>query len=159
MTEYWNLPEKTAEAWRGGWYRSGDLVTRDADGFVSFVSRKAEAIRTRGYMINPSIVEAVLNEDAAVLESAVVGIPDAEFGEEDVKAFLVPHNGSTPSLERLVARCAAELPAWMVPRYWEVRTELPKTPTQKIAKAKLRAEGITRDTVDLGDVVRTAVRK
>jgi crotonobetaine/carnitine-CoA ligase len=158
MTEYWNLPDKTADAWRGGWYRSGDLVKRDADGFVSFVSRKAEAIRTKGYMINPSIIEAVLNDDDGVLESAVVGIPDAEFGEENVKAFLVPNNGSAPDLEKLVDACARELPAWMVPRFWEVRAALPKTPTQKVAKAALRDEGITVDTVDLGDAVRAAVK-
>lgn len=158
MLEYWNLPDKTAEAWRGGWYRSGDLVRRDADGFVSFVSRRAEAIRTRGYMINPSIVEAVLNEDAAVLESAVIGIPDGEMGEETVKAFVVPHNGSAPDLAGLVELCARELPGWMVPRYWEVRAQLPKTPTQKFAKSQMRSEGITADTVDLNDVVRAAVK-
>ncbi len=158
MSEYWSLPEKTAEAWRGGWYRSGDLVTRDEDGYVYFVSRKAEAIRTRGYMINPSIVEAVLNEDAAVLESAVVGIPDGDMGEEMVKAFVVPNNGSTPDFDALVERCARELPAWMVPRFWEVRDALPKTPTQKFAKSALRDEGITPGTVDLAEVVRVAVK-
>lgn len=157
MTEYWNLPEKTAEAWTDGWYRSGDLVKRDADGFVSFVSRKAEAIRTRGYMINPSIVEAVLNEDERVLESAVVGIPDGEMGEEMVKAFLVPL-GDGPDLAALVDRCARELPSWMVPRFWEVRESLPKTPTQKFAKSQLRDEGITADTVDLNDAVRNAIK-
>ena len=158
MSEYWNLPEKTAEVWRDGWYRSGDLVQRDADGFVSFVSRRAEAIRTKGYMINPSIIEAVLNEDGAVLESAVIGIRDGEMGEENVKAFVVPNNGSDPDLSSLVERCARELPAWMVPRFWEVRTELPKTPTQKFAKATLRDEGITGETIDLGDVARSAIK-
>lgn len=158
MLEYWNLPEKTAEAWAGGWYRSGDLVQRDADGYVSFVSRRAEAIRTRGYMINPSIVEAVINEDDNVLESAVVGIPDGEMGEETVKAFVVPNNGSAPDLEALVALCARELPGWMVPRYWEVRASLPKTPTQKFAKKEMRDEGINGDTVDMNDTVRAAVK-
>lgn len=157
MTAYWNLPDKTAEAWRGGWYRSGDLVKRDADGFVSFVSRKAEAIRTRGYMINPSIVEAVLNEDDGVLESAVVGVPDGEMGEETVKAFVVPQ-GDGPSLSALVERCARELPSWMVPRYWEVRDALPKTPTQKFAKAQLRDEGLNGNTVDMNDAVRDAIK-
>lgn len=157
MTEYWNLPQKTVEAWRGGWYRSGDLVQRDADGYLSFVSRRAEAIRHKGYLINPSIIEAVLNEHDGVLESAVVGIPDPEIGEDSVKVCLVP-NGTGPDLETLVEQCARELPAWMIPRFWEIRDSLPKSANLKLAKAQLRDDGITSATVDLGEFVRTITR-
>jgi carnitine-CoA ligase len=158
MTEYWNLPERTAEAWRGGWYHTGDLVRRDADGYVYFESRRAEAIRHRGYMVNPSIIEAAVDAAPEVLESAVVGIPDPEFGEEAILACVVPAAGAAVDLEALAVRCAGELPPWMVPGFWEICDALPKTPTQKVAKAQLRDRGVTPATVDLTDLVRSRAR-
>lgn len=149
MIEYRNLPDRTVQSWRGSWYRSGDLARMDADGYIFFVGRKAEAIRHRGYMVNPTHIEAVLVEHGDILECAVHGLADAERGEDDIKVCLVPTRSGNIDLEDLIELARRELPAWMVPRYWQVRDSIPKTPTEKFAKAQLRAEGITADTIDI----------
>jgi len=146
---YWHLPEKTLEAFRGLWYRTGDLLRRDDDGYLYFVGRKAECIRHRGYTISASEIESVVDALPGVLESTAVGLPDGQ-GEEDIKLLIVPKPGARLDPERLRVSCQSELPVWMVPRYVEIRKELPKTPTQKIEKFRLKDEGVTPDTVDFG---------
>lgn len=146
---YWRLPEKTLEAGRGLWYRTGDLLRRDDDGYFYFVSRRAETIRHRGYRISASEVEDAIREFPGVLESAAVGVPD-ERGEEEIRLLLVPRPGHALDLEEIRRRCEKELPVWMVPRYLEVRADLPKTPTQKVEKFKLKQEGLTAATEDFG---------
>ena len=146
---YWGLPEKTAEAFRGLWYRTGDLLRRDDDGYFFFVARKSETIRHRGYMISPSQIEDVVRDFEGVLECAAVGISD-ERGEDEIKLLLVPKTAQVLDPELIRRRCEEGLPAWMVPRYLEIRANLPKTPTQKVESFKLREEGLTSATRDLG---------
>lgn len=146
---YWHLPERTRAAFSNGWYCTGDLLRRDADGYHFFVGRKAEAIRHRGYTFAVSQVEDVVNQFDGVLESVVIGIPN-EGGEEDVKLIVAAQPGAALDLHALRALCEAELPEWMVPRYLELRSEFPKTPTQKIERYRLKDEGVGPTTVDYG---------
>jgi carnitine-CoA ligase len=146
---YWGLPEKTVAAFRGLWYRTGDLLRRDEDGYFFFVARKSETIRHHGYMVSPSQIEDVVREFDGVLECAAVGVPD-ERAEEDIKLLLVPQAAHTLDVERIRRQCEQDLPSWMVPRYLEVRSDLPKTPTQKVEKFRLKREGIGPATKDLG---------
>jgi crotonobetaine/carnitine-CoA ligase len=146
---YWRLPDRTVRAFDGLWYRTGDLLRRDPDGYHFFVGRKAETIRSRGYTFAVAEVENALNGLEDVLECAVVGIPN-EQGEEDLKAFLVPRPDVRVDLVRIRRRCEHELPAWMVPRYLELTDSLPKTPTQKIERYRLKQAGLTASTEDFG---------
>jgi crotonobetaine/carnitine-CoA ligase len=146
---YWGLPEKTAKAFRGLWYRTGDLLRQDDDGYFFFVARKSETIRHKGYMISPSQIEDIVRDFDGVLECAAVGIPD-ERGEDEIKLLLVPKTAYRLDPELVRRRCEEDLPAWMVPRYLEIRAALPKTPTQKVESFKLKEEGLTSATYDLG---------
>lgn len=145
---YWRQPERTLDAFRGLWYRTGDMMRSDEDGYHFFVGRKAETVRHRGYTFATSQVEVVVNTFPEVLESAVVGLPNAD-GEDDLKLTLVLRD-SQCDLNALRRRCEAELPGWMVPRYIDVRDYLPKTPTQKVEKYRLKQDGVTASTLDFG---------
>ncbi|MFO1061345.1 MAG: AMP-binding protein [Dongiaceae bacterium] len=144
---YWRQPQRTAEVFGGLWYRTGDLLRADEDGYHFFVGRKGDTVRHRGYTFAASQVEEVVNGFPEVLESAVVGIA-SDSGEDDLKLLFVARGAPDP--EALRRRCERELPAWMVPRYIELREGLPKTPTQKIEKYRLRQEGVTPATIDFG---------
>lgn len=140
---YWNKPEATAEAFRdGGWFRTGDLFRRDARGFHYIVGRVKDMIRRSSENIAAREVEAVLLQMDAVEEAAVIGVPDADRGQE-VKACLVLKPGLGQAElppEAVFAHCMAQLARFKVPRFLEYRTSLPKTPSQKIAKHVLTAE-------------------
>jgi acyl-CoA synthetase (AMP-forming)/AMP-acid ligase II len=137
MAAYFRDPEATARALRDGWFLSGDLGYLDEDGWLYFVDRKRDVIRRGGENVSSVLVEKTLREHPAVVEVAVVGIPDPVLGQE-IKAFVV---ASTPvSEEDLRAFAAARLAKFQVPRLWEFRTSLPKTPTQRVEKYKLREE-------------------
>ena len=137
MAAYFRDPQATARALRDGWFLSGDLGYLDEDGWLYFVDRKRDVIRRGGENVSSVLVEKTLREHPAVVEVAVVGIPDPVLGQE-IKAFVV---ASTPvSEEDLRAFAAARLAKFQVPRLWEFRTSLPKTPTQRVEKYKLREE-------------------
>jgi crotonobetaine/carnitine-CoA ligase len=144
---YHGDPLATASAWRNGWFHTGDAFRRDADGNFFFVDRLKDAIRRRGENISSFEVEAVIGTHEAVREVAVVGVP-SEFGEDEVMAVVAPVDGKAIDYAELIAFLRPRLPHFMVPRYLRLLRELPKTPTQKIEKHKLRAEGITVDTWD-----------
>ncbi|CAN5350220.1 class I adenylate-forming enzyme family protein [soil metagenome] len=143
MLGYWNKPEANADSLRpGGWFRTGDLFRRDAKGFFYIVGRVKDMIRRSGENIAANEVEAVLTGWPDVLEAAVIGVPDADRGEE-VKACLVlrpPATRETFDLAALAAHCAQHLAVFKVPRYFEIRDSLPKTPSEKVAKHLLRSE-------------------
>ncbi len=139
MAGYYKDPERTGEALRDGWLRTGDMATRDADGEFFYVGRKKELIRRRGENISPAEVEAVLHAHPAVAEAAVVGVP-SQFSEEDVAAFVVPAAGAAATAEELRAWCAERLAPFKVPTEWRFLEALPKTSTQKVQKDALRAE-------------------
>jgi crotonobetaine/carnitine-CoA ligase len=146
---YWRLPEKTADAFRGVWYRTGDLLRRDSDGYFYFIGRRAETVRHRGYTFSVSEIETVVDGFEEILESAVVGVPNQQ-GEEDLKLLVIPRDGRSIDLEQLRRLCERDLPEWMVPRYLEIRSTFPKTPTQKIEKFRLKEEGIGPACADFG---------
>jgi len=134
---YWGMPEETARVITGdGWLHTGDLVTVNADGTYTFVSRIKEVIRRRGENLSPLEVEEVLAEHPAVLECAVIGVP-SELTEEEVKAFIVARPGTEPDFAELHAFAAGRLAAFKVPRYWQQVDALPRTPTARVAKHRL----------------------
>jgi carnitine-CoA ligase len=143
---YFGMPAETAAVMDGQWLRTGDLVTANADGTYTFVSRVKEVIRRRGENLSPLEVEEVLETHPAVLETAVVGVP-SELSEEEVKAFIVPVAGVQPDFAELRDYVAGRLAAFKVPRYWELIDELPRTPTARVAKHRLPA-GNTPDEYD-----------
>lgn len=144
---YHRMPEATARAWRNGWFHTGDVFRVDESGNYFFVDRLKDAIRRRGENISSFEVEAQVLTWPAVLETAVVGVP-SEHGEEEVLAVVVPKDGMSIEPEVLVHHLARHLPHFMVPRYVRVIGALPKTPTSKVEKHALRAEGVTADTWD-----------
>ncbi|HEV2243797.1 MAG TPA: AMP-binding protein, partial [Streptosporangiaceae bacterium] len=135
---YWGMPEETAALFAGGWLRTGDLVTVGADGTYTFVARQKEVLRRRGENLSPLEVEEVLAAHPAVLECAVVGVP-SELSEDEVKAFVVPADGTSVDFAELRAFAAGRLAAYKVPRYWQAIAELPRTPTARVAKHQLPA--------------------
>jgi crotonobetaine/carnitine-CoA ligase len=141
MAGYWRKPEATATAWRNLWFHTGDAFTRDRDGNFYFVDRMKDAIRRRGENISSAEVEAEVNAHPAVLESAVIAVP-SELAEDEVKVVVVPQPGQQLEPPELVEFLKGRMAAFMVPRYVEIVDALPKTPTEKVRKAELRAAGI-----------------
>jgi len=134
---YWNDPDETARAFRGGWLYTGDLAVVDAQGSVDIVDRKKDMILTGGESVYSIEVENALYEHPAVLEAAAYGLPDAEWGEV-VCAAVAPRPGHTLDPDELRAFCRARLAGYKVPRRIRVLDELPKTATGKLAKRLLR---------------------
>ena len=134
---YYRKPEKTVESWRNLWFHTGDLLRQDEDGFYYFIDRKADVIRRRGENLAPYDVEDALNQHPAILESVVVGVP-SELGEEDVKAFIQLRPGAEATAEALFEFAAQRLPFFMVPRYLEFVSEIPKTANEKPQRYRLR---------------------
>ncbi|KAA5830168.1 AMP-binding protein [Saccharopolyspora hirsuta] len=134
---YWGKPEATAAALPGGELRTGDVGFMDAEGWFYVVDRKKDMINAAGYKVWPREVEDVLYEHPAVLEAAVVGVPDPYRGET-VKAFVALKPGASATADELVAHCKEQLAAYKYPRQVELVAELPKTPTGKILRRQLR---------------------
>jgi crotonobetaine/carnitine-CoA ligase len=147
MTEYYNMPDKTLEVYGNLWFHSGDYAKKDADGYFYFVDRKKDAIRRRGENISSFEVEKVINTYPKVLESAVFAVP-SELGEDEVKANVVLKPGEDLPPEDLIQHCNERMAYFAVPRYLEFVEELPKTPTNRIEKYRLRELGITENTWD-----------
>jgi acyl-CoA synthetase (AMP-forming)/AMP-acid ligase II len=137
MAAYFRDPEATAKALPGGWFATGDLGFLDEDGWLYFVDRKRDVIRRGGENVSSALVEKTLREHPAVAEAAVIGVPDPVLGQE-IMAYVVAK--SPVSAEELQAFASARLAKFQVPRRWEFRDALPKTPTQRVEKYKLRAE-------------------
>ena len=145
---YWRYPDKTAEAWRNGWFHTGDAFVQDDDGWLYFTDRLKDALRRRGENISSADVEREVMCHPAVLECAVIGVP-SELGEDEVKAVIVCSPGAELDPAELVAFLDERMPSFMVPRYVEVVDGLPKTDaTMRVQKAKLREVGVTATTWD-----------
>ncbi len=147
MSEYYRMPDATLAAFRNLWFHTGDLGWMDEDGFLYFAGRKKEAIRRRGENISAFEVERIVNQHPSVLESAAIAVP-AELGEDEVKIVVVIREGENLSPEDLVGFCEQRMAYFMVPRFVEFRLELPKTPTLRVEKYKLQAEGNKPETWD-----------
>ena len=139
MAGYWRNDEQNRETLRDGWLYTGDLGWLDDDGFLYFVDRKKDIIRRRGENISSQEVENVIKANPNVLDCAVVAVP-SELGEDEVKAYVTPREGATVDPEEVVYWCAEHLAYFKVPRYWEVRDELPRTPSLRVRKDVLRRE-------------------
>jgi len=137
MKGYWKKPDATKEALRNGWFHSGDIGLRDADGCYTIVDRKKDMIIRGGFNVYPREVEEVLYAHPAVVEAAVVGVAHESHGEE-VKAVVALGAGHAISAEELMAWCRERLAAYKYPRIIEFRDALPKGPTGKVLKRELR---------------------
>jgi carnitine-CoA ligase len=144
---YFNAPEATAKSWRNLWFHTGDLLRLADSGQYVFCDRNNDAIRRRGENISSFEVEREIDAHAAVLESAVIKAP-SDHGDDEVKACVVLREGSTVSFAELVVHLERRLPAFMVPRYYELVEALPRTPTEKVQKAKLRDDALNARTWD-----------
>lgn len=144
---YYKNPEATAQAWRNGWFHTGDAFRRDDEGSFYFVDRVKDAIRRRGENISSFEVESQVMAHPSVREAAVIGVP-SEYSEDEVMAVIALVEGETIDMTEMSVFMAEKLPYFMVPRYVRVLDGLPKTPTNKVQKAQLRTEGITADTWD-----------
>jgi crotonobetaine/carnitine-CoA ligase len=147
MLEYYNMPEKTLEAFRNLWFHTGDLAKKDADGYFYFVDRKKDALRRRGENISSFEVERAVNSHPSVLESAAVAVA-SEVGEDEVKICVVIKPGAALAPEELIRHCNDRMPYFAVPRYVEFMESLPKTPTERVEKYKLKQAGVTLNTWD-----------
>jgi long-chain acyl-CoA synthetase len=137
MKGYLNNPGATEAVLRDGWLFTGDLATRDADGYYTLVDRKRDIIKTSGFLVFPAEVEEVIRAYPGVSEAAVVGAPDAERGEA-VKALVVPRSGEKLDVAALEAHCRLHLGKQKRPRSFEVVQELPKNFLGKVLRRKLR---------------------
>jgi long-chain acyl-CoA synthetase len=136
---YWNKPAESAHALRGGVMHTGDVATRDVDGWFFLIDRAKDLIIVSGYKVWPRDVEDVLYEHPAVLEAAVIGVPD-DYRGETVKAFVSLRPGyESTTAEELLAHCKELLSAYKYPRLLEIVPEIPKTATGKILRRELRA--------------------
>ncbi len=135
---YWQMPEKTREEFTDdGWFRTGDVGRFDANGYLSIVGRSKDLIITGGYNVYPKEIESLLDELPGVRESAVVGIPDRDFGES-VAAAVVPRDGERIDVAALVAAVKGRIAGFKVPRKVLVMDELPRNQMGKVQKNLLR---------------------
>lgn len=144
---YLNRPEATASAWRNGWFHTGDLVRRDADGNYFFVDRKKDAVRRRGENVSSIEVESEVLGFEGVAEAAVVGIA-SEHGDQEILVAVVPREGASIDPRALTEHLIPRMPHYMVPRYIRIVDALPRTATNKVRKIAIRQEGVTGDTWD-----------
>jgi carnitine-CoA ligase len=149
MQGYKGMDDRTVETWRNFWFHTGDAGRMDERNFVWYIDRIKDTIRRRGENISSFEVEAVLLEHPAIAEAAAVAVEADEGGEDEVLACLVLDDGVTPPMpEELLDFCTPRMPYFAVPRYVEFIDEIPKTPSQKIQKNKLRARGLSDATWD-----------
>jgi crotonobetaine/carnitine-CoA ligase len=153
---YWGNPQATVDLTRNLWFHTGDFLRRDEEGWYYFEGRKKDAIKRGGENISATEVEGVLLGHPAIIEVAVFAVP-SDLTEDDVMAALVVQPEA--SLEEIGQFAEDNLPFFAVPRYFDVRDELPKTQTQKVQKELLREQGITATSWDRGRMTLRASRQ
>jgi fatty-acyl-CoA synthase len=137
MEGYFKQPEATERALQGGWFHSGDLAVVHADGYIEIVDREKDVINSGGENISSVEVESMLYEHPAVLEAAVVGVPDPTWGEVP-KAIVILKPGQRAAAQELIAFCRDRMAHFKAPKSVEFVDTLPKTATGKIQKFALR---------------------
>jgi crotonobetaine/carnitine-CoA ligase len=142
---YWRDAPSTAAAWRNGWFHTGDMFRRNADGDYFFLDRKKDAIRRRGENISSYEVELEILAHPSVAEAAVVAVPSAH-GEDDVMAVVVLKPAAQLPAEELMEFLLPRMGRFMLPSYIRFVHALTKTPTLRVQKNLLRAQGVTPDT-------------
>jgi len=149
MKGYYRDPEQTAAAFRDGWFMTGDLGYRDADGYFWFVARKKDIIRKRGENISGAELDRVIGAHPDVAEAAAIPVPDP-LGEDEILVAVVRRPGATLTARAVADWCSERLAAIKVPRYVAFVEVLPQTPTHRVAKFKLRADAKLRErAIDL----------
>lgn len=140
MLGYYKDEEKTAETLRNGWLHTGDLGRFDEDGFLYFIDRKKDMIKTGGENVSSKEVEEVIFKHEKVMQAAVIGLPDPYWGEM-VTAVVVPYTGTEVTEEELIEYCKENLAGYKVPKKVIVISmeEMPVNPSGKILKRELRA--------------------
>ena len=137
LREYYKDPERTAQAFSGGWFHSGDLATIDDEGYITIVDRKKDMIKTGGENVSGREVEEVIYQFADVAEVAVIGLPHHHWVEA-VTAVVVIRPGGIAAEDQLIGHCAARLAGFKVPKKILFVDELPRNPSGKILKRDLR---------------------
>ena len=148
MLGYWNRPEETANVIRDGWFHSGDIGRQDERGLFSIVDRVKDMIAVGGLKVYPAEVERVLLDHESVCQAAVVGFPDEVFGERVVAFVVVAKQAATDLAdhqERLQQHCRENLASYKVPRQFVPINELPRNPSGKVLKTKLREFDLSRE--------------
>ena len=141
MRGYWNRPDETAKTLQNGWVFTGDVAVMDEAGFLRIVDRKKDMVLVSGFNVYPNEVEDCLSKMDAVLEAAVIGVPDAGTGEA-VRAYVVQNPDAPDTITKadVIAHCRKYLAAYKVPKSVVIRDELPKSPIGKILRKDLKAE-------------------
>jgi long-chain acyl-CoA synthetase len=141
MRGYFNRPLANAEAFRDGWFRTGDLARLDDDGYLYIADRKKDMVVSGGYNVYSREVEQVLAQHPDVAEAAVVGVPDPVYGEA-VAAFVQPRPGASPQAQALIEHCRARLAGYKKPRHVVFVQGLPRNSLGKVIKSELRKRGV-----------------
>ncbi|HEY6197134.1 MAG TPA: fatty acid--CoA ligase family protein, partial [Candidatus Binatia bacterium] len=134
---YYKNPAATEASFRGGWFHTGDLGYFDEDGYLYVVGRKKDMVKSGGISIYPLEIETVLYHHPDVLEAAVIGLPDPDWGEI-VKAVIVPRQGAAIRGDELIQFCKERLASYKVPKAVEIVDTLPHTELGKVAKERLK---------------------
>jgi long-chain acyl-CoA synthetase len=145
MLGYYNQPEATEHVLQDGWFRTGDMVKIDADGYIFIVDRKKDMLIVRGMNVYPREVEDVLNTHPKVEECAVIGVPDVQRGEVP-KAIIALKKNVTATEKEFRKFCHEKIAMYKNPKYFEFRESLPKTPTGKVMKKVLKQQEFERST-------------
>jgi fatty-acyl-CoA synthase len=154
MLGYWEEPDKTAEAIdRAGWMHTGDLAVMDEDGYVNITGRIKDMVIRGGENIYPREIEEFLYGHPDILDAAVIGVPDAKYGEELMVWVRLRPGAARLTAESLREYCLGKLAHYKIPQYVHLVDEFPMTVTGKIRKVQMRAEAI--DILDLADVAKT----
>ena len=140
MKEYWGKPEETAEAFRGGWFHSGDLVREDDEGYFYVVDRKKDMIISGGENIYCAEVEDALAGHPRIAEVALIGVPDPKWGESPLAVIAPRDHEDPPTADEVEAWCRERLAGYKCPRRIALVTELPRNPSGKVLKTSLRAD-------------------
>lgn len=147
---YWKNEKASNEKVVDGWLHSGDLMQKDAQGYLYFVGRNTDSMRVRGENVSAYEVEKVVDAFPAVLESAAFAVP-SELGEDDIMISVVPVEGRTVQPDALLAYLRAQLPKYAVPAWLDIQPELPKTGTHRVIKKELKERGVHAATIRLDD--------
>ena len=153
MRGYYNRPEQTAEAFKGGWFHTGDLAYSDEDGYLYIADRKKDMILSGGFNIFSKEVEQVIIGMESVADAAVVGVPDEIYGEA-VAAFVVSETSGAPDAEQIIAHCKDLIASYKKPKYVFFIDDLPRNFLGKVLKNDLRESAATLIGVRVGETAR-----
>lgn len=139
MKRYYGRPHKTVDVWQNLWFHTGDLGYRDDDGYFYFVDRKQYAISKQNETISSFEIERIITDHPEIQEVSVFGV-SSERDDEDIKAVVVPKQDANLTPVDIIQHCEEHLPYFKLPRYVELVEELPKTPTERVKKYKLKQQ-------------------